>query len=131
MPITDLHILNYLHDARVLHVTYCTEQSDDRSMVLSVICHPDSGYPVWDGKHLSIRLEAVFMLSFFVFGAVIGEETIDSWHPVISESMESEIQRHQKLGYDCSGTRFTLSFHSGSFIEGLCRQIIVEEFVNI
>ena len=126
MRIADLSMLDYLHDARVFHITYDLEREDDRSLILSVVCHPDSGYDAWNGKHLTVRLQGMVLLSLLAFGAVTGKERINLWSWGVSDSMESELNRLQEFGIDCTGTRFTLAFQSGSVLEGLCRSIIVE-----
>jgi hypothetical protein len=127
MVITDPNILEYLHDAIVLEVTYDLKDKESRSMTLSVNCEPDAGYPAWNGKQLSIRLESVVLASFSVFGAVTGMEQINSWGTSVSEAMVSEIKRLQVAGCDCSGVRFAVVFQSGSVLEGLCQRITAEE----
>jgi len=127
MQIQDPAVLDYLHDATVDEVTYDLADKDDRSVVLSVRCHPDAGYPDWNGKRLVVRLESIVLFSFRAFGAVAGKEEINSWRSVVSAETESELARLQGLGCDCSGTRFEIVFQSGSVLEGLCHRITVEE----
>jgi hypothetical protein len=127
MVITNPNILEYLHDAIVLEVTYDLKDKESRSMMLSVNCEPDAGYPAWNGKQLSIRLESVVLLTFSAFGAVAGKERVNSWTATVSEAIDAELQRLQGLGVDCSGVRFAVAFQSGSVLEGLCQRITAEE----
>lgn len=127
MVINDPSILEYLHDATLLRITYDSQDSNSRSMMLSVKCVSDAGYPAWNGKQLIIRLESVVLVSFWAFGAVTGKERINSWARTCSQAMASELRRLQGLGADCSGVCFAIAFQSGSLLEGLCKRITVEE----
>jgi hypothetical protein len=127
MQPADSKMLEYLHDATVLTVLYDAEDRKGRALTLHVKCDPDAGYAEWDGKRLSVRLESIVLLSFFVFGAVARKEQINSWGTKVSALMESEIVRLQASGYNCEGQRFIVAFHSGSILEGLCQRIHVEE----
>jgi hypothetical protein len=127
MMITDPNILEYLHDASVSEVVYDCKDNNSRNVTLSVTCPTDTGYPAWDGKRLSIRLESIVLLSFSAFGAVTGKERINAWTTCVSEPIESELRRLQGLGIDCSGVRFAVTFQSGSVLEGLCQSITAEQ----
>jgi len=127
MVITDPNTLEYLHDAVVLEITYDLRNKDSRSITLHVNCAPDAGYPAWNGKQLIIRLESVVLLSFSAFGAVTGNERVNSWTTIVSDAVDAELRRLQSRGVDCSGVRFAIAFQSGSVLEGLCHRITAEE----
>ncbi len=126
MEISDFRILAYLHDATLVGIKYDASKKTHRSLILEVICHVDAGYKDWAGKYLCIRLIDVLLLNHFVFGCVSGEEKIDSWQTTLSTGMDAEARRIEKSGINCSGHRFTLTFHTGSCLEGIFRRIIIE-----
>jgi hypothetical protein len=126
MELTDTSLLAYLHDSVVLSVSYQAEDRSCRSMAITVICDPEAGYPEWDGKRLSIQLNDVITANHYIFGAVIGDEQINAWGTKLSASMEAEVQRIETAGISCAGTRFSVTFHTGSHLEGICRRLFVE-----
>lgn len=128
MMITDPSILDYLHDALVFEIQYDLRRKGDRGfLVLSVKCDPEAGYPPWDGKRLDVRLDSIVLMQMFACAPGGSIEQINSWGSVVSDSMESEIERLAEHDYDVSGTRFCITFQSGSSLEGLCKRIVVEE----
>jgi hypothetical protein len=126
MELTDFEVLEYLHDAVVTTLVYRLDADNRREFALTVVCHPDAGYPKWDGKRIVIRLHDLILANHFVFGAVTGREQIDSWHSQLSPSMAAELQRLAASGSRASGYPFLVTFHSGSVLEGICRHILVE-----
>jgi hypothetical protein len=126
MEISDFRILAYLHDAMLLGVKYDASKKDRRSVALDVLCHAEAGYKDWAGKHIHIQLVDVLLFDHFVFGCVTSDEKIDSWQTHLSVRMDAEARRIEKSGMSCSGHRFTITFHTGSYMEGICRSIIIE-----
>jgi hypothetical protein len=126
MELTDVALLEYLHDAVVLGICYRAEEVDCREILLKVVCDRESGYPAWDGKRLCIRLRDVMVVNHYVFGAVTSQEQINTWGTRLSPSMEADIQRIRSTGINCGGIAFSLTFHTGSLLEGMCRQVFVE-----
>jgi hypothetical protein len=125
MTIPELENLNYLHDATVLSIRYTMAEDGSRDIVIETICHYDSGFEFWNGKQVNVLLKNVILLEQFLYGFTSGREEIGSWDFAIPASLESEAQRLQKLGVNCSGIRFAVSFHTGSYMRGICRQIDV------
>jgi hypothetical protein len=130
MEIFDFTILAYLHDATLLGIKYDASIKDRRRVVLNAVCHTDAGYKDWAGKHIQIRLDEVLLLNHFVFGCVTSDEKIDSWQASLSGRMEDEIRRMEESGLNFSGHRFIVTFHTGSYLEGICRSIIIEPLVQ-
>jgi hypothetical protein len=126
MELTDMALLEYLHDAVVLSISYRAEVIDCREILLRVTCDRESGYPTWEGQRLCVRLHDVIVANHYVFGAVTGQEQINAWGTRLSVSMGAEIQRIQAAGINCTGIAFSLTFHTGSHLEGMCRRLFVE-----
>ena len=126
MELTDTALLEYLHDAVVLSISYHAEESRDRIILLVVTCDREAGYSPWEGKRLCIRLDDVIVANHYVFGAVAGQEQVNAWGTKLSASMEGEIQRIQATGINCTGIAFSLTFHTVSYLEGMCRRLFVE-----
>ena len=127
MELTNTALLEYLHDAVALGINYRADNEDCRKIVFTIVCNPEAGYPEWDGKRLSVQLDDVVVANHYVFGAVTGEEQINAWNTKLSASMEAEVQRIEAAGISCAGVRFSVTFHTGSHIEGICRRLLVEQ----
>jgi hypothetical protein len=125
--ITDTEVLEYLHDATVFEVNYDLRDKNSRSLTLLVQSHPEAGFAEWDGKRLRVRIESIAVMSFVAFGAIIGNEEVNSFNSRVSPAMEAEIARLRDHGYHSIATRFAVTFQSGSVLEGLCERIVVEE----
>jgi len=123
MAVTDLSLLGYLHDSTVLEIKYDFSQRARRVVSFRIICHEESGYEAWSGKKINIALKDVIILNQTTYGAVIGREEINSWKSTVTLAVEQEVLRLEKAGINCSGIRFLVTFHSGSHLEGICREI--------
>jgi hypothetical protein len=126
MELTESEALEYLHDAVVTGLHYRLEREDCRELVMTVTCDRDAGHPTWDGRRLLVRLHDLVLANLFVFGAVVGREQINSWGSQLSASMELELERLRSSGIGTAGQRFSIAFHSGSVLEGVCQRIVVE-----
>lgn len=126
MELTELEVLEYLHDGVAISLEYRLGADDCREFVLSAICDPDSGYPMWEGKCIVIRLHDLVLANHFVVGAVAGRDQINSWSTQLSPSITAELQRLRSAGLRAAGRPFSVTFHSGSLLEGICRRILVE-----
>lgn len=93
---------------------------------MAVVCNAAAGFADWDGRTLCVRLDDVVRFSLSAVGLISGLESVDSWTDRISETLEADILKMQSFGFDCTGIRFGVSFHSGSELEGLCRSISVD-----
>jgi hypothetical protein len=126
MEITDTTLLSYLHDAVLTAIRYDASRRESRSVALEIQCHVDAGYEPWAGRRLNLLLEDIVMLRAVFCGFVVSKECLDGWYPRVSETMVAELKRLSDAGLDCSGNLFTLTFSTGSYLEGVCRGIIVE-----
>lgn len=125
MNITDPTILDYLHDATLIELRY-DPSGDDRTVTILARCHAEAGHPAWDGRRLKIRLKDLPLLHFRGCGYCAGNEQIDSWAPNVSDSTAAELRALAATGIDVGGQRFTLTFHTSSYLEGVVREIAVE-----
>jgi hypothetical protein len=126
LELTDLDVLDYLHDADVTSLVYRLDADNRREIVLSVDCHPDSGCPKWDGKRIVIRLHDLILATHLVYGAQAGREEINSWDSRLTPWMVSERRRLAAAGVNVFGRPFSVAFHSGSALAGICKHIFVE-----
>ena len=124
MELTNTEVLEYLHDAVVVRLVYEPLREDCRVLLLNVACDSHAGHPDWNGRNVLIRLHDIYLANHFVFGAVTGDEQINSWTDSVSASMGEMIERlPTAIG---RGIRFSVSFHSGSLLEGVCHRVFVD-----
>lgn len=121
--------LAYLHDCRVLKITYDVTDPKDRRLILLFRAPADLGYPAWDGKTLRFTACDVYLLQYFAAGNATARETLDRWNVGISESAQRELDRIL-AGFTVPLMKFSLVFHSGSFLELVCKGLTVEPVID-
>ena len=126
MELTELEVLEYLHDGVVTAVVYRLDRGDCREFVVTVTCDPDAGHPPWAGRRIVVRLHDLVAAHHRVFGAVAGTERINSWGSQLSPSIAAELERLRSSGFVADGQRFSIVFQSGSVLEGVCQRVFVE-----
>jgi len=123
----DYALLEYLHDATCLDVAWDVTNPHERLINVSVIVHPDAGYPLWDGKKIRITLSNVVIANIKCLGHQFGAETLDCWRVISSDTFEQACVAMKTSGIDVPTLRFQVSFHSGSLIELACSTVLVVE----
>ena len=91
---------------------------------LTIDCHPDLGYPPWNGKSLVLAAVDVYVSEHIVF-AIANPESIDAIRPGVSVELRARIARAIQMGARFPGLALTVSFHSGSSLQLICRQLMV------
>ena len=127
MKLTDHKLLEYLHDAECLEVAWDCNNPDERRLHITTIVQGEAGYSLWEGKKLKITLSNVVIANLKSLGCQAGVETIDTWRPCISETLEQECAKMKALGIEVPLLKCLISFHSGSFIEVVCSCVSVSE----
>jgi hypothetical protein len=127
MKLDDLGLLAYLHDSTVLSVLYEIDISGTRTLAFTVQCHPDAGYPLWDGRTLQVLATDVLLFRCSAWGYTSNKEEIDSWHEGVSEETKASLNKLEEAGVSVSHHLFTVSLQSGSVLEFACRDIAVKE----
>ena len=122
---TSLEELAWLHDCDVTKIAYDFIRDDEKSIALTMRCPDDLGYAPWEGKTLTLALVDVRASRQFLW-STHGSESLDAIRPGISDEMRQEILRATKLGARYPGLECTLVFHSGSWIESICRELQVD-----
>lgn len=117
----------YLHDSTLINVQYDTSVPNRRELTLTIKYDYDTGQPDLDGRTLCIRAVDVLVLSYTAWGYVSGEETIARWDPRISDNTISELKELQKMGIPIPETQVTVTFHSGSVLEFVCRKLRIDK----
>ncbi len=115
----------YLHDSKLISVQYDTSTGDTRNLILTMECHPEAGHPEVNGQTLCIRALDVVFLSYTAWGYVVGEEVVDDWKPSVSKSTVSQLRKREKMGVFIPEKQITVTFHSGSVLEFVCRELDV------
>ena len=124
--LTDLSLLEYLHDAECTSFTWdCTDRSM-RRIIFNVHVDDDADYEPWNGRTISLVLSDVMMCKFLGWGVQIGKERISSWNEGVSEDSMLECSRLRSSGFDIPPLALTVVLGSGSSIELVCREISVD-----
>ena len=118
--------LGYLHDCELLELSYVLTNPDIRRVILRLQANPDLGHPTWNGKFLRVTASGIYLFRWECWAHVWGNETLDRWNKGVSEITESELARDRALGFHVPELGFTVTFHSGSFLELICKSVSVE-----
>ncbi len=125
MRATSLEEVAWLHDCDVTKIAYEFTRDDGKSIALTMRSPDDSGYAPWEGKTLTLVLVDVKASRQFLWNTH-GLESLDAIRPGISDEMRQEVMGTTKLGARYPGLECTLVFHSGSWIESICRELQVD-----
>lgn len=121
-----LENLDWLHDCELHEVRYDPSIPTDRTLVVELECPADLGFPEWEGRTLKLKACGVFLFKYTAWGHTSSIETLDAWDPGVSESTQMELQRQRAIGLAVPKLTFTVSFHSGSYFELVCKDISIE-----
>lgn len=114
-----------MHDCTLLSV-FCDTSSDaGRSITLTMRCPTDLGYAPWEGKKLVLAAIDVAVSKHVLWG-VAGPETIDAVRAGVSTGVRESIVEVRRTGVRFPNLELTISFHSGSALEVVCRELQVE-----
>ena len=122
----DLADLGWEHDAELLQLVYKPE-SGERSLELTVRCNRDLGHAPWallEGKRLVLAFIDVAVSEHVVF-ATVGRETLDAIRPGVSAGLHARIAGAIHMGLRFPDLAVSVSFHSGSWLQLICRQLMV------
>jgi hypothetical protein len=125
MQSTTLTELEWVHDCTLLGVIYDTLSDAGRSITLTMRCPTDLGYPAWEGKDLVLTAIDVAVSKHVLWG-VAGPETIDAVRSGVSTSLRESTEEVRRAGGRFPSLEVTISFHSGSSLEVVCRELRIE-----
>jgi hypothetical protein len=117
--------LGWLHDARLVAMTLDPAHATGRSLQLTIECSDVMGYPLWDGRTLTLLATDVRAVRFRMYG-VAGREIIDRVYPAISDEMEKELEKGRKLGARYGTRQMFMLFHTGSALEISCGALEID-----
>jgi hypothetical protein len=127
MKLDDLELFAYLHDSTVLSVLYEIDISGTRTLAFTVQCHPDVGYPLWNGRTLQVLATYVLLFRCNAWGYTSNKEEIDSWREGVSKETRASLGKLEEAGVSVPHHLFTVSLQSGSVLEFACHDIAVNE----
>ena len=126
MRLTTLKELEWMHDSVVSSIVYDASASGGcRELRISMTCPSDLGYEPWAGKSVVLVATDVAALTQTVWGWVTAAETIDAIRPGVSAAFQKRTMPARKQGARYPELEFTASFHSGSVLEVICKDLQV------
>lgn len=125
MEATGLKELEWIHDCVLNHILYDTSSRAGRSIKLAISCPTDLGYARWAGKDIVVVAIDVAVSKHVVWG-VAGPETLDAVRTGVSAEVRQSTIEARRKGARFPSLEFTISFHSGSALEIICRDLQVD-----
>jgi hypothetical protein len=126
MQPTTFEELEWIHDCTVLSLFFDTSSDAGRSIALTMRCPTDLGYAPWEGKKLVLAAIDVALSKHVLRGAVAGPETIDAIRAGVSTALRESTMKARQIGVRFPNLEFSISFHSGSSLEVICRELQVD-----
>lgn len=126
MQLTDLALLDYLHDAAVDTITYDVKDNGDRVVRIRAHVHPDCGYEPWNGRTLTVVMRRAVLFTSKLLGYTAGGDTISTFGEGVSSETERELERFRAHGLGVPAIKLGLSFSSGSEMDIVCASVDVE-----
>ena len=125
MQLTTLEQLKWIHDCVLVGLAHEISSDGVRLIRLTIECPPDLGYEPWEGKTLLLAAVDVAVSQYFLW-SVAGPETIDAIRPGVLTDIRARMTEAKEMGMRFPGLEFLISFHSGSLLEVVCKELQVE-----
>lgn len=122
---TSLDELKWWHDCTLIEMLYDASSERGRVLRWTVHCPEDLGYEPWNGRTLVLTAVNVAMLKHMMW-AVAGPDTVDAVRPDTSNDMREKMAEAQRLGVRFPSIEFTMTMHSGSWMEVVCEKLEIE-----
>lgn len=119
-------LLTELHDCEVHDLRYDVSDPRERALVMIVDGPEDSSHSTLNGRPLRITATDVHLFRLTAWGHCLGKEVINVWREGVSPATEVELQRCRDAGLAVPALMMTVSFHSGSWFELVCKDIAIE-----
>jgi hypothetical protein len=74
-PLTDFSLLAYLHDADCPGMRWDCLDEEGRALVFDLQVNPDSMFPDWDGKRMTLAFRNVVLCRFTGHGHSLAEKS--------------------------------------------------------
>lgn len=126
MPSFDSEVFDYLHDADIVEIRLTCTSDGCRDLTIALLCDADTGSLKWNRKKLVFHLHDIVLSSHVVVGAMQAPEKLNSWTEEISPALQRDLVANAAFGLLSTGQQFCLRFHSGSVLEGVCRELQLE-----
>lgn len=126
MQSRQLEQLKWIHDCTVIAV-YWGILAHERGMLrLDIRCPNDLGYAPWESKTLSLKIVDAAVINWLGWYGSVGPETIDAIRGGITNTLRKQINTVAARGASFPAIEFSVSFHSGSLLEVVCRDLEIE-----
>ena len=125
-PLTDLSLMDHLHDSKVTALVWDTSDPSQRCIRLSLTTPFDIEHAAWRGCALTINMSDVVLCRLVGFGYQIGIGRFDSFREGVAVELEEECRRLKEAGISIPPLAFTLIFGDGSTLELVCRKVAAE-----
>ncbi len=123
--ITDLSLLEYLHDAECHFLMWDCSDRSMRRAVIRVRVDDDSEYTPWNGRVISVTFANVVACRLIGWGYQGGHERIDTVSEGVSSELELECDRLRSYGLHIPPLAFTITLGTGSTAELVCQEVSV------
>lgn len=119
---TLLNQLDGLHDWLLLAVTYGLDSAGQRIVRLRLQEDSAASPP----KECTLVAHDVLLFQLRAWGHATAPETLDAWYEQVAPEMAEELARFAAAGIDIPPVALTATFHSGSWLQLVCRTLVFE-----
>jgi hypothetical protein len=125
VEIVTLKELEWIHDCIVSVVAY-NAGGNEKLINIAMSCPDDLGFAPWEGRQLELVAVDVAIANYSILGWSVEEETVDAIRPGISRAVQDSTAEARRRGICYPNLEFTVSFHSGSSLEVICRELRID-----
>lgn len=116
--------LGWLHDAVVHRIEYDATTISGRQLSVTLSCNKHSGSAEWAGKQLLFIAHDVLVMRHLVWSTA-GKEQLNTISGELSQDARDQLRMSSKGNSRFSGQALTMTFHSGSSLEMICKDFEV------
>lgn len=115
--------LAYLHDARVVEMSFSTENDGLKHVMLRVTCHDDCGHVELNGRTLDVLFRDTLLVQGQLLGHAIGDDEVNGLDQGIGSDAMTTIEALVASGIAAPTIMLTLTLHSGSELSIACGSV--------
>jgi hypothetical protein len=125
MVIDDYKMLDYLHDALLVDISFFVGPDGLRRLRLVVVCHEECGHDAWAGNTVEVLFVDTLVVHGSLVGYMCGEEYFDRVVPGLIADAEHTVALFTTQGAADRQVKLTLVLHSGSELAVACSAVEV------
>lgn len=116
----ELGLLDYLHDAELVHLSFFVDDDGLKRLILRVICDADCGYEEWNACTIEVAFIDILLARGQLLGHSLGKEYVASLVSGLSDDSKLAVDALVEEGFAVPRMKLALLLQSGSELSIAC-----------